>query len=159
MSRFRPAFREALTILLCSAIFGFAYTFVQGKGFFGTPPPRSVTLELPTSSPAIVYLPEAKNMFESGKALFIDSRHEFDFKLGHIKGAVNLPLAEFDRHADLVSSLPKEKPLVVYCDGAECNSSVELAVKLRERGLRDVRVFFAGWAEWQNQKLPTEGTR
>ncbi|MEX2117657.1 MAG: rhodanese-like domain-containing protein [Bacteroidota bacterium] len=104
----------------------------------------------------MIHIAEAKHRFESGGALFIDARHAFDFAHGHIRGAVNLPLDEFDSRAGFVDSLPKNKILITYCDGVECNSSIGLASKLRDAGFSGVRIFFAGWSEWQNQNLPTE---
>jgi len=159
MTRFQGAWREGLAIAVCSVIFGFSYTFVQGKGLFAQPAPGQTSLGAVSASPSLIAVQEALSFFQSGEAVFIDSRHEFDYKLGHIRGAVNLPLAEFDKKGDVVASLPRNKPLIVYCDGAECNSSIELATKLMESGFTSVKVFFAGWSEWRNQHLPMAVTQ
>lgn len=155
MTRFQKAWRESLAIILCSVILGFSYTFVQEKGVFAGPAPERTLPGTASAAPAIVQVQDALSLYQSGEAVFVDSRHEFDYKLGHIRGAINLPLAEFDNKEDIVASLPRNKILIVYCDGADCNSSMELSMKLMESGFRSVKVFFAGWNEWQNQHLPT----
>jgi rhodanese-related sulfurtransferase len=90
------------------------------------------------------------------RALFVDARHACDYNVGHIEGAVNLPLHEFDKaHANL-AAVPKDRMLVLYCDGVECNSSVELAKALHESGYVNVRIFYGGGNEWLAHKQPTE---
>ncbi len=157
MTRFRNAFREAMVIAACAAILGFTSTAIRNKGVFA---PNGSLSHVPQGarpdSPTMIHLPEAKGLFESGEALFIDSRNGFDFARGHIRGAVNLPLNEFDNRASFVDSLPKNRILVTYCDGIECNSSIGLASRLSDAGFQGVRIFFAGWSEWQAQNLPTE---
>lgn len=159
MTRFQTAWRESLAIALCSVVLGFSYTFVQEKGLFAKPAPQRVTLGTLSAAPSIIDVQEALSLYQEGKAVFIDARHEYDYKLGHIRGAVNLPMADFDNKADVLASLPKNKTLVTYCDGADCNSSIELATKLIESGFSSVKVFFAGWNEWQGQRLPVAVTQ
>ena len=116
--------------------------------------------EVPSARPQpvlpLIHLDEATVLFHSGEALFIDARHAFDYRLGHIKGAINIPLAEYDRMKEAIDAIPKEKTIVVYCDGAECNSSIRFAVKLSEEGFGNVKIFFGGWREWDGKSLPTE---
>jgi rhodanese-related sulfurtransferase len=155
MTEYRQAVRES-AVILCAAVFlGLSYTFLTEKGFFGKPKAKvePVSLGPPPSS---ISLPEARILFESNSALFIDARHFFDFRRGHIRSAINIPLADFDNRGEMIASLPKDKSLVVYCDAAECNSSIELSAKLYERGFGGVRIFFGGWQDWTANKLPTE---
>ncbi len=154
MTRFQIAWRESVGIVVCSLILAFSYTFVQQKGLFAKSAPQQATLGTLSEAPTLIDVQEALDLYQGGEALFIDARHEFDYNLGHIRGSVNLPLAEFDNRAEFVSSLPKDKILITYCDGANCNSSIELASKLIQAGFPQVRVFFAGWNEWQGQRLP-----
>lgn len=106
---------------------------------------------------AIVFitLGEAEELFAAGEALFIDSRTMEDFKEEHIFGAVNIPFEEKREEDELdLESYPLEGIYVIYCDGSECRSSVELAKLLDKRGFRDIRVFFGGWEEWVRAGLP-----
>jgi rhodanese-related sulfurtransferase len=157
MRQLRQAVWEGLVIALCAIALGFTYTYVQHKGFFDNGTSHTV---VPPSvvAPSMIHVEGAKRLFDSGGALFIDARHSFDYNLGHIKGAISLPLNEFDQHATLLDSLPKTKVLITYCDGIECNSSIELAAKMYEAGISDVRIFFDGWEEWERQHYPVEST-
>jgi rhodanese-related sulfurtransferase len=147
---FPQSIRETLLLIVAAAILGFAYTFVTKQGFFSekrNPLPQNPDLEM-------ILLEKAKTLFESHEALFVDARHEFEYKLGHIQGAINIPLKEIDQYRTQFDTFPKEKLLIVYCDGAECNSSIELALKLMELKFTNVKVFFGGWQEWKSNNLP-----
>lgn len=149
----RQAFREAGMLLCFATALGFLYSAATGKGLFADPA-ETATLLTGDHAPVLISLDEARTLFESGEALFIDSRHEFDYQLGHISGAVNIPLKEIENKKDSLSSVPKDKLLIVYCDGAECNSSIELSSKLFQSGYSNVRIFFGGWREWEAARLP-----
>lgn len=157
MNMIRQGLREGIIIVLAAGVLGFVFTMVMERGLFAGPPKQPpVSVAAGEVPPAMIDLTEAQSLFESGNALFVDSRHEFDFKLGRIKGAVNVPLKDLDTHRELLSTLPMNKTLITYCDGAECNSSIELASKLHQAGYSGVRIFFGGWSEWTSHNLPTE---
>ncbi|MGD2295118.1 MAG: rhodanese-like domain-containing protein [Candidatus Aminicenantes bacterium] len=104
---------------------------------------------------SFITLVEAEDLFSFNEALFIDSREEQAFQEGHIVGAVNIPYEDGgDTRLLAELSIPKEKPLVVYCDGSECQSSIALARRLHEEGFTAIKVFFGGWEEWLKQGLP-----
>jgi rhodanese-related sulfurtransferase len=149
----RQALIEALLLLVAAIVLGVAYTFVTNQGFFAKT--QSVQ-PAATSNMEIISLAKAEELFESHNALFIDARHEFDYQEGHIRGAVNVALKKFDTQISRLNNIPKDKLLIVYCDGAECNSSIELTLKLMESGFTNVKVFFGGWQEWNSAKLPIE---
>jgi rhodanese-related sulfurtransferase len=149
----RQTLLEALLLIVAAIILGFAYTFVTHQGFFARA--QSVQSAV-TPSLEMISLATAQQVYDSKNALFIDSRHEIDYKEGHIGGAVNVVLKAFDTYHELLAKIPKDKLLIVYCNGAECNSSLELAVKLMESGFTNVKVFFGGWQEWKSAKLPIE---
>ncbi len=152
---YREAARQSFVILCAAFLLGMSCTFLTGKGFFG----KSVQDVKHTASgapPSSINLSEAKILFEKNGAVFVDARHYFDFRRGHIKAAINLPLADFDNREQTIASLPQDKAIIVYCDAAECNSSIELAAKLYEHGIGGVRIFFGGWQDWSGNHLPTE---
>jgi rhodanese-related sulfurtransferase len=146
--------REVLIILIVSTMLGFSYTFVMSKGFFAPTPANTETKA--EAAPIFVSYEEVKSLFDTGQALFVDARHEYDYNLGHIKGAINVPLKDFELARSPLVNIPKEKLLVTYCDGADCNSSIELAQKLAAAGFTDVKMFFGGWKEWQTHRQQTE---
>lgn len=160
MTQFRQSAYEAGMIVLLSVFLGFIYTGVMGKGFFrkadDSTRPEEETL-VKHGLPQMISVKEADSLFKSGSALFIDARHEFDYENGHIRGAVNVPLKQFDKQPERVKKLPRDMVLVTYCDGAACNSSVELAEKLQKAGFNKIKVFFGGWQAWRDEVLPIEG--
>jgi rhodanese-related sulfurtransferase len=158
MIGWRAAIREALALALCASVLGFMYTGIRGKGLFA-PDISHSSVSANSAAPTIIHVSEAKELLESGRAIFIDARPPFEYDLGHIPRAVNIPLGDFDSHRGRLDSFPKNKILVTYCDGVECNSSIGLASRLREAGFPAVRIFFAGWNEWQNSNLPVETTK
>jgi rhodanese-related sulfurtransferase len=159
LSRLRIALREAGLLLLAATALGFIYSASMKKGVFGpslTPPERRSVASAP--APVMIPLDTARSYFAAGDGLFVDARHEFDYKLGHIKGAINVPLSEYDARKSIFATVPKNKLIVVYCDGTECNSSIEFSAKLFADGFTDVKIFFGGWREWEAARLPTEGS-
>ena len=134
-----------------------AYNALLGKGIFGTAnPPKPAASSAPEVVPTFIIYEEALEYYKKHDGLFIDARHEYDYGLGHITGSLNLPLKEFETRTDVYSSWPKDKLLIVYCDGEECNSSIDLAKKFSAAGFTNVKIFFGGWTEWQQHHDPTE---
>ena len=158
MTRFSQALREAGLLFVIAAALGFIYTAATEKGMFARGTKAAHGSRADMAAPAMISRTEAQALFDSSKALFIDARHDFDYKLGHIKGAINVPLKDFDTAKSALSSVPKNRLIVSYCDGAECNSSIELSVKLMKEGYTNVRIFFGGWREWRDAGLPVEST-
>lgn len=151
----KAALREAIFVSITGILLGFGYTAVTDKGLFADAP--STPPAVVTNPPEYYGYEETNEAFQKGNGIIIDSRSEYDYRLGHIRGSVNLPLKEFDARKDVYGSWPKDTLLITYCDGQECNSSMDLATKLAEAGFTNVRFFFGGWAEWQQHGSPEEG--
>ena len=153
----RLAIREALLISVAATILGFAYTALTQKGIFAIPSPTPVLLTSDAGlSPEMIEVEEALEMFGAGTAVFIDTRDEWDYRAGHIKGAVNIPLADLDTRTDTLRDLPGDKRLITYCDGTRCSSSIEFANRLYSVGISNVKIFFGGWEEWKSRQFPME---
>jgi len=151
--RIRNLLYETALILLASVLVGFGShiplikRYFQGEFRYGF-----ISLE---NFPSMVYitLPEAEELFQEGRSIFIDSRTEDAYNESHIVGAVNIPYEKFNEFfRDII--FPLEQTLVVYCDGTECKSSTAVAKLLYERGFRNIKIFFGGWAEWIAHSLP-----
>jgi len=155
LTRLSQALREAGVLIVVAAALGFIYTAATEKGLFARAPRSKTIPRTAAETPAMISFAEARTMYESGSATFVDARHEFDFKLGHIKGAINVPLAEYELKKSALDGTAKDHLIVAYCDGAGCNSSIELSVKMMKDGFTNVRIFFGGWREWNDAGLPT----
>jgi rhodanese-related sulfurtransferase len=108
----------------------------------------------------LIPLDEAKEKFSTGGAVFVDARAPELYQEGHIRGAINLPLADFDQLADkLVMNLPEDTLIVTYCDGEDCALAAEVALKLKNIGFENVRVLHDGWNMWRTHQLPVQGEK
>jgi rhodanese-related sulfurtransferase len=152
----RTASMEAEMIVMAAMLLSFMYTGIMSKGLFRGSPASSATNAPEAVGSTFLTYEEAQGLYLRKRALFIDARYAYDFSAGHIKGAVNIPLHEFDKNHPILTVLPKDQMLVVYCDGVGCNSSAELAKMLYGFGYSNVKVFFGGWNEWLAHKQPTE---
>lgn len=72
---------------------------------------------------------------EKEKYLVIDVREAKEYNEGHVKHAINIPLADFDKGIEKIGAW-KEKPVVVYCNTGK--KSKEAADKLLKAGFKDV---------------------
>lgn len=72
------------------------------------PPPAAHTDD---DAPRIT-LADAKSDFDSGSAIFVDSRPADSYKVEHIKGSINIPLGEFEAK---YKDIPTDKKIIVYC--------------------------------------------
>lgn len=106
-----------------------------------------------------VPLEDAIAKFLSDEAIFLDARPEADYQLGHIQGALNLPVRTRDfgeRLQEFSLTVDHEKELIVYCDGIDCTLGPELASILNGLGYRNVSVLINGWTEWMVEGMPFE---
>jgi rhodanese-related sulfurtransferase len=99
----------------------------------------------------------ARQIFDTGKALFVDARTREAYEDGHIPGAVSLPMGQFDEYIEsfFVEHSP-ESPIVTYCSGRTCEDSHKLAQLLLDIGFVDVRVFIDGFPGWEAEGYPIE---
>ena len=80
------------------------------------------------------------------------SASDFGFRAKHIPGTIH-----FDPHRESYSSLGKDDDIVVYCSNVDCNASLALIKKLRERGYTKVSHYPGGLIDWETAGLPMEG--
>jgi rhodanese-related sulfurtransferase/DNA-binding HxlR family transcriptional regulator len=87
-----------------------------------------------------------------GDVVILDVRPEDEYGLGHLPGALNIPLRQLEQR---LSELPRKQEIIAYCRGPYCVLSFEAVAVLRARGFR-VRRFEAGFPEWKAAGLPIE---
>lgn len=101
-----------------------------------------------------VTLWQAKRAFDNEEAVFIDARSSREYAAGHIPGALNVPPTDFSRSKTL-ERLRRDQPVITYCSGEACQSSIVLAEMLiGVRGHIETRVFFGGWGAWKAAGYP-----
>ena len=87
---------------------------------------------------------EARRLVAGG-AMLVDVRSPKEYANGHLPGAVNVPIDDFQRHVDEL--VAEHRDLVLYCAaGVRCNKA---AVLLREAGSTGVHQLgtLARWSE------------
>ncbi|HEY0384523.1 MAG TPA: rhodanese-like domain-containing protein [Pyrinomonadaceae bacterium] len=55
---------------------------------------------------------EAHDALDKGTAIVVDVRGDESYKLGHIKGALSIPVNEFVAR---IKELPRDKMIITYC--------------------------------------------
>ena len=88
----------------------------------------------------------------------LDVRPEDEFALGHVPGALNIPLGALKKR---ISELDPSVEIVAYCRGPYCVFADDAVSLLRKHGYEALRLQ-SGFPEWKMQGLPVAtglGTR
>ena len=126
----------------------------------GRPPAESASSNEPTWAPltftfAGIWQIAPQWLEEhAGEVQIVDVREadEYDGGLGHITGAVLIPLGKLKRRA---AELSRDKPIVTVCrSGAR---SAQAALMLEQGGFAKVANLSGGMLRWRGQRLPVSG--
>ena len=157
---------EIIGIVVFASIIGFLYNAFSPK-----------SLKIIPSDPSVAAVPDSvlfesifdgnnnmentvtygqvERMLQDPRFQFIDARRPDQFADGHIGNAINIfPEESEDVRIPLIFSLPKDKILIVYCDGGACDLSHILTQELTTVfGFKEVFIYPGGWEEWvKNRK-------
>lgn len=105
------------------------------------------------TEPLAVNLDQAYRLYQQG-IVFLDARDNYEFREGHIKNAVSLPYYQFEEFEHQLKNIAKDKAVVTYCGGSDCDLSVMLGNKLFKMGYKRVYIFHGGWNDWTNATYP-----
>lgn len=142
---------------ILASVLGLVINLVHPHGidYIKKAPPPDVDEE--AVRPDEIGIQSAYELYASGEYLFVDSRSRVQFEKGRIEGAVSLPWDDFEKYYEEVTPILDSYPgIVVYCDGATCDTSHALGRKLLRDGYPQVLVFFDGWEMWEEMEFPTE---
>jgi rhodanese-related sulfurtransferase len=129
----------------------------DGLPLIGDWSPKARLSTLNTVEEATVSLEEARALFLTEGAVFIDARAPDEYLSGHIRGAFNVPADNFDEFYPRVEpQITSDSLIIAYCDGEACPLASDLAFTLAAKGYSHVRVLVNGWSSWQDAKLPVE---
>ena len=95
---------------------------------------------------------ELMQRMRDGLVTVIDVRPADEFALGHVPGAINIPLAELESR---LAEFDRDREIVAYCRGPYCVLSFEAVAALRARGFK-ARRLEDGLPEWRAAGLPVE---
>ena len=105
------------------------------------------------SEPMMITLDQARQLFNTGEALFIDARTEAEYLNEHIPGAISLSIDELSDPEPLLLSLNAAN-YITYCDGESCLLSTDLAYVMAGLGMEPVYVYHEGLEVWNANGLP-----
>lgn len=149
---------QAIGIIIISGMLGIAVNVFRADGIPVVERWQEKVLnEQVTGGLPVISVKQAKKAYESGEALFVDARDPDFYKLGHIPGAVSLPVRNFDLvFPNIRERLLAAPRIITYCDTANCETSVELSEKLLFAGLARVEIFTGGIQQWKAERQPVE---
>lgn len=93
---------------------------------------------------------ELMDRAQDGTVTVLDVRPREEYALGHVRGAVCVPLEELESR---LAELDPSQQIVAYCRGPWCVLSFEAVARLRALGF-DARRLEAGYPEWRAAGMP-----
>ena len=93
---------------------------------------------------------ELMKRMRGGSVMVLDVRPEDEFALGHLPGAINVPLHALKKR---LSEFDRSQEIVAYCRGPYCVLSYEAVAALRAKGFK-ARRLEDGLPEWRAAGFP-----
>ncbi len=141
---------KLLRILAVSVILAGYSAWVSSRRESVLPSAQSSVAEIP-----LLRVEEAESLWRSGSTVFLDVRSSIDYAYGHITGAISFPEEEIEeRLLKMKPRLERVPAIVVYCGSRNCGKSLWAAIRLRNAGLSQTKIFPAGFNEWHQHELP-----
>ncbi len=112
--------------------------------------------------PPFIALSNAELEFNSGTAVFVDTREPEEFECGTIPGSINIPFDYLpveglgDYFDSALGGVAKDHSIITFCSGDECDLSLHLARNLQALGYTRVSIFFGGARDWEKAGLQVE---
>jgi len=110
---------------------------------------RHVEQDAQAAGITLVNIDQVRAIVAAGNTVILDARPASAYDGGHLPGALSLP--EQDAETLLPQYLPvfaPDAPILVYCAGASCDESLQLAYRLTAQGITNVLLYAGGYAEW-----------
>ena len=92
------------------------------------------------------------------KALLIDARPNPKYLSGTIPSSLNIPDTQIDKYIGQLDKVAKDKEIIVYCGGWDCEKSPIVAGHLKSKGFTNVKLYQAGEPEWATKSYLEVGT-
>jgi rhodanese-related sulfurtransferase len=145
---------QMVALVIIGSAVGLTYNAVSPGGI----PVKGGKKEIfDTKNVRMMKLDEVQYFLQQPGTVLVDARSIFEYKLGHIPGAVSLPADSFDPVFPKVApQLKTAKLVIVYCSGGSCGTSEDVAKKLMDHGLTGDRlaIFTDGLPGWMGANLP-----
>lgn len=96
-----------------------------------------------------------QHRLRAGDVTVLDVRPAEEYGLGHLPGAINIPLDHLDEQ---IKSMNSDHEVIAYCRGKYCVLAYQAVAKLRRQGMRARRLCH-GFPEWKLAGNPVEASR
>jgi len=115
MRQFAGIVVRSLIIACVAASIGLGLNFVSDKALpWVYVPPKELVLH--GVRVKLIDEKEARRLFDRPETVFVDNRHQEDYRKGHVKGAFFLDPAEKEKQFPVVQALLSENDvLILYC--------------------------------------------
>ena len=107
----------------------------------------------------IADLAEVRRLHDASNSRFVDPRVDAEFAKAHIRGAINLQVAQVtELKTDMEPSVARAKHVVVYGNNPGSGVARVVAKRLMAAGHKGVKLYLGGMEEWRANGLPMGGT-
>ncbi len=96
---------------------------------------------------------QAKYLYDQG-AVFIDVRSDEEWQIGHIQDAIHLDFQRDFGFLYQASDIPRDTPLVIYCNSIDCLRSAYACSVSVIWGFSRVYYFRSGYFAWLLEDFP-----
>ncbi len=147
---------QSVVLLGCSLAIGIALHVVDDTGFTRNPiAVRYVAASNITHFFPKLTLDEARRFAFERRGTIIDARLPDSFRSGSIPGAINVPVsASTVERRQSLEHIPRNTPLLVYCQSESCEFDEILAAHLARDGFESISLYPGGWTEWEKHEHP-----
>ena len=94
---------------------------------------------------------------DGAKALLIDARPNPKYLASTIPSSLNIPDTQIDKFIGQLDKVAKDKEIIVFCGGWDCEKSPIVAGHLKSKGFTNVKLYQAGEPEWIAKNYPEIG--
>lgn len=95
---------------------------------------------------------------DGAKALLIDARPNPKYLASTIPSSINIPDTQIDKFIGQLDKVAKDKEIIVFCGGWDCEKSPIVAGHLKSKGFTNVKLYQAGEPEWASKNYLEVGT-
>jgi rhodanese-related sulfurtransferase len=92
------------------------------------------------------------------QAILIDARPALKYEKGTIPSSLNITDSSFENDYKQIMNISKDKELIVFCAGFNCEKSPIVAQMLKKNGHKNVKLYSAGEPEWAKKSYLEIGT-
>jgi rhodanese-related sulfurtransferase len=136
-------------LAVCAFGAGLAYHLIDGEGLL-TNAPATASIQKAYQG---AFIPRISKNKVRGllyrDVVFIDARLTTDYEAGHLDHALSLPVDANDAlWKKTTASVPRDKPMVVYCQSAGCKFAEKVGVRLLRDGFTGISIYRGGWNDW-----------